>query len=90
MSENANIAVAGKKMYIAEIIKVVAAALIFSLLLVLLSAFVIKFFNVPSGAVPVINQIIRRCIVKICHCHIILFREYSKCSSNIFPLKFSK
>ena len=59
MSENANIAVAGKKTYIAEIIKAVAAALIFSLLLVLLSAFIIKFFNVPSGAVPVINQIIR-------------------------------
>lgn len=59
MSESVDAVSAGKKTYVAEIVKAVVIALVFSLVLVLIAAFVIKFFNVPSDVVPVINQIIR-------------------------------
>ncbi len=53
------IAASNMKGYAAEVIKAVVISLVFSLVLVLIAAFVIKFFNVPAVAMPVINQVIR-------------------------------
>ena len=50
---------AGRKGYVFEIVKAVVIALVLSLVFVLIAAFAIKFFNIPTGAVPVINQVIR-------------------------------
>ena len=48
-----------KKSPILEVIKAVIIALIISLVGVLLAALVIKLFNVPSVAIPVINQVLK-------------------------------
>lgn len=42
-----------------EIVKANIIALIFALIAVLLSALIVKLFNVPDGAIPVINQVIK-------------------------------
>ena len=59
MDENETSVVSDKKWYVFEIIKAVIISLIFSLVFVLVAAFAIKFFNIPVGAVPIINQVIR-------------------------------
>lgn len=51
--------------YTIEIVKAVIIATVASLLCVLLAAFIIKFFNLPSGCVPIVNQIIRSLCVLI-------------------------
>ncbi len=48
-----------KKSPILEVIKAVIIALIISLVGVLLAALVIKLFNVPSVAIPIINQVLK-------------------------------
>ncbi len=58
MSEN-NSVKADFKHYLLEIVKAVMIALILSLILVLLSAFIIKVANLDSNAVVIFNQIIR-------------------------------
>ena len=53
--------------YIIEIVKAVIIATVASLLCVLLAAFVIKFFNLSSTCVPIINQVIRSlCVLLGC------------------------
>lgn len=53
--------------YILEIVKAVIIATVASLLCVLLAAFVIKFFNLSTGSVPIINQVIRSlCVLLGC------------------------
>lgn len=48
-----------RKYYILEIVKAVIIAVLISLLLVLAAAFVIKIFNLDTGAVTIINQVIK-------------------------------
>ena len=45
--------------YILEQIKVLIVSLIITLVLVLISAFAIKIFNIPTKAIIVINQVIK-------------------------------
>ena len=45
--------------YIFEIVKANIIALVFALIAVLLSALVVKIFNVTDKAVPIINQVIK-------------------------------
>lgn len=59
MSKNNAEVKADFKHYTLEIIKAVIIALILSLLLVLLAAFIIKIANLDTGLVAVFNQIIR-------------------------------
>ena len=54
-----NEVVTKKKSPILEVVKAVIIALIISLVGVLLAALVIKLFNVPSGAIPIINQVLK-------------------------------
>ncbi len=45
--------------YVFEIVKANIIALIFALLAVLLSALMVKLFNIGDGAIPIINQVIK-------------------------------
>ncbi len=47
------------KNYTAEIIKAVVVAVIISLAAILIEALVVKFAGVPTGALPIINQVIK-------------------------------
>jgi len=47
------------KSYSLEMFKAVIIALIISLVLILISAAIIYFTNIPTSAIPIINQIIR-------------------------------
>ena len=47
------------KNYVFEIVRALIAALIVTLALILLAAFVIKTCNVPTGAIPIINSVIK-------------------------------
>jgi len=49
----------GSKNYVVEVLKGVVVALITSLALILVAAFVIKIFNIDSKYIPLINQIIK-------------------------------
>lgn len=44
---------------IVEIVMAVVVAVIFSLVLILIAAFIIKIFNVPTKAIAIINQVIK-------------------------------
>ena len=59
MSEKGRALSLEPKYHAMEIAKAVIIAVIISLLLVLLSAFVIRLFNIGSEAVPIINQVIK-------------------------------
>ncbi len=59
MPKNNSEVKADLKHYILEIVKAVMIALVLSLLLVLLAAFIIKIANLDSGVVGILNQIIR-------------------------------
>ena len=48
-----------KKSAVLEVLKAVIIAIIISLVAVLLAALIIKLFNIPSGAIPIINQVIK-------------------------------
>lgn len=45
--------------YVFEIVKANIIALIVALLAILLSALIVKLFNVSDGAIPIINQVIK-------------------------------
>lgn len=47
------------KNYVFEIVRALIAALVITLALILIAAFVIKTFNVSTGAIPVINSVIK-------------------------------
>lgn len=49
----------GKICYVTEMIKTVIFAVIITLVLVLIAALIIKFFSVPTSAIPAINQVIK-------------------------------
>ncbi len=67
MSDTVKARNGGVSRYVIEIVKAVIIATVASLLCVLLAAFIIKFFNLSSGAVPIINQIIRSlCVLLGC------------------------
>lgn len=51
--------VSSKKSSILEVVKAVIIAIIISLVGVLLAALIIKLFNIPSGGIPIINQVIK-------------------------------
>lgn len=51
--------VKSKKSPVFEVLKAVIIAVIISLVGVLLAALVIKLFNIGSGAIPIINQVIK-------------------------------
>lgn len=51
--------VKSKKSAVFEVLKAVIIAVIISLVGVLLAALVIKLFNISSGAIPIINQVIK-------------------------------
>ena len=45
--------------YVLEVVKAMIIAIIVSLVLILLAAFIIKIFNIATGAIPIINQVIK-------------------------------
>lgn len=45
--------------YIIEVIKALIIGIILSLVLILVAAFIIKICNIPTGAIPIINQVIK-------------------------------
>jgi|GEM_PF-324294 len=47
------------KSYSLEMLKAIIVALIISLVLILISAAIIAFTNIPTTAIPIINQVIR-------------------------------
>lgn len=51
--------------YVFEIVKANIIALIFALTAVLLSALIVKFFNVSDTAIPIINQVIKSLAIVI-------------------------
>ena len=51
--------VSDKRTYLFELIKALIFSIIVTLVLVLISAFIIKFFNVSTNAIPIINQVIK-------------------------------
>ncbi len=55
-----------------EIVKGLAVSVVLSLVLVLLAALLIKVFNIKTGAIPVINQVIKGVSI-LCGC-LIVFR----------------
>ena len=65
MSEKNNTLPIGAKYYAMEVVKALIIAIIISLLLVLLSAFIIKTFNLSTDIIPIINQVIRSVSVLI-------------------------